>query len=139
MTHDRPTPPSPMTATLAPAGTVAVLVTAPTPVETQQPIRAATAGSTPSGSGMADASRTTVASAIVPMPQYDSTGPPWPRSAVASPASRWVNDGESRQAHGRPERHDRQRPHGTSQDSATGWPARSETPGPTASTTPAPS
>ena len=40
-----------MTATLAPRGTWAVLRTAPTPVETQQPISAATAGSTPSGIG----------------------------------------------------------------------------------------
>ena len=38
-----------MTATLAPAGTSAVLRTAPTPVETQQPMSAATAGSTPVG------------------------------------------------------------------------------------------
>ena len=51
MTHDSPTPPSPMTATLAPAGTWAVFSTAPTPVVTQQPMSAATAGSTPSGSG----------------------------------------------------------------------------------------
>ena len=50
-----PTPPRPITATLAPAGTAAVLSTAPTPVETQQPMSAATAGSTPSGSGMAAA------------------------------------------------------------------------------------
>ena len=56
ITHDSPTPPSPMIATLAPAGTSAVLSTAPTPVETQQPISAATAGSTPSGSGIAAAS-----------------------------------------------------------------------------------
>ena len=60
MTQDRPTPPSPITATVAPAGTSAVLRTAPTPVETQQPMSAATAGSTPSGSGMAAASGTTV-------------------------------------------------------------------------------
>ena len=69
MTHDRPTPPSPMTATLEPGRTSAVLSTAPTPVDTQQPISAATAGSTPSGSAIAAASGTTVASAIVPIPQ----------------------------------------------------------------------
>ena len=69
MTHDSPTPPSPMTATVAPAGTAAVLSTAPTPVDTQQPMSAATPGSTPSGSGIAAATGTTVASAIVPMPQ----------------------------------------------------------------------
>ena len=58
-----------MTATLAPAGTAAVLSTAPTPVETQQPMSAATAGSTPSGSAIAAASGTTVTPAIVPIPQ----------------------------------------------------------------------
>ena len=58
-----------MTATEAPAGTAAVLSTAPTPVVTQQPIRAATAGSVPSGSGMAAAAGATAASAIVEIAQ----------------------------------------------------------------------
>ena len=69
MTHDSPTPPSPTTATLAPRGTSAVFWTAPTPVVTQQPIRAATAGSMPSGIGMAASRGTTVASAMVAIPQ----------------------------------------------------------------------
>ena len=69
ITHESPTPPRPMTATLAPGGTSAVLRTAPTPVVTQQPISAATAGSTPSGIGMAASTGTTVASAMVAMPQ----------------------------------------------------------------------
>ena len=69
MTHDSPTPPSPMTATVEPGSTAAVLSTAPTPVETQQPMSAATAGSTPSGRAMAAATGTTVASDIVAMPQ----------------------------------------------------------------------
>ena len=51
-------------------------VTAPTPVDTQQPMRAATAGSTPSGRAIAAASGTTAAAAIVPIPQYDRTGSP---------------------------------------------------------------
>ena len=76
MTIDSPTPPSPITATLAPAGTSAVLRTAPTPVDTQHPMSAATAGSTPSGSATAAASGTTVASAIVPIPQYERIGSP---------------------------------------------------------------
>ena len=110
-----------MTATVAPAGTSAVLMTAPTPVDTQQPISAATAGSTPSGSGTAAASGTTVAPAIVPIPQYDSTGAPSAAvSAVAPSGRRCRNDGESGQAHGRPVRHHRQTPHGTSHDSTTG-------------------
>ena len=102
---------------------------------------AATAGSTPSGSGMAAASGTTVAVAIVPIPQYDRTGSPPPVARTVAPSGiRWRNEGESGQAHGRPARHDRHLPHGTSHDSATGWPTDSDrTPGPTASTTPAPS
>ena len=54
---------------LAPRGTWAVLRTAPTPVEAQQPMSAATAGSTPSGMAIAAASGTTVAPAIVPIAQ----------------------------------------------------------------------
>ena len=69
MTHDRPTPPRPMTATLEPGSTAAVLSTAPTPVVTQHPMSAATAGSTPSGRGTAAASGTTVASAMVAIEQ----------------------------------------------------------------------
>ena len=69
ITHDSPTPPSPITATLDPGGTTAVLRTAPTPVVTQHPISAATAGSTPSGRAIAAVSGTTVASAIVAIPQ----------------------------------------------------------------------
>ncbi len=71
ITHDSPTPPSPMTATVAPAGTAAVLSTAPTPVVTQQPMSAATAGSVPSGTGIAAAAGTTLASAIVAIAQYE--------------------------------------------------------------------
>ena len=127
ITHDRPTPPRPMTATLAPTGTSAVLSTAPTPVDTQQPMSAATAGSTPSGRGMAAASGTTVAPAIVPMPQYDRTGSPSSVARTVAPSGiRWRNEGESGQAHGRPARHDRHLPHGTSHDSATGWPTDSD-------------
>ncbi len=115
ITHDSPTPPRPITATDDPAGTSAVLSTAPTPVVTQQPMSAAAAGSTPSGSGIAAAAGTTDASAIVAIAQYDRT----PRNAV-SPSSKVCRyDGESGQAHTAPRRHDRQLPHGISQDSAT--------------------
>jgi len=67
MTIDRPTPPSPITATLAPAGTAAVLTTEPTPVATQQPMSAATSAGVPSGIGTAAPAGTTWASAIVPI------------------------------------------------------------------------
>ena len=127
ITIERPTPPRPMTATLAPAGTAAVFWTAPTPVDTQHPMSAATAGSTPSGRGIAAASGTTVASAIVPMPQYDRIGSPSSVASTVAPSGiRCANDGESGHAHGRPARHERQRPHGTSHDSATGCPTRSD-------------
>ena len=42
-TAARPTPPSPITATLRPRGIAAVLMTAPTPVITAQPNKAASA------------------------------------------------------------------------------------------------
>ena len=67
MTIDRPTPPTPRTATLAPSGTAAVLSTAPTPVDTQQPMRAATSAGTLDGSATAADAGTTVRSAIVPI------------------------------------------------------------------------
>ena len=141
ITHDMPTPPRPITATDAPAGTTAVLVTAPTPVATQQPMSAAAAGSTPSGIGMAAAAGTTSASASVPIAQYVSTSCPVDRRQRAPPPGiRWRKDGESGHAHGRPEAHARQTPHGTSHDRATGWPIASpSTPGPRASMMPAPS
>ena len=67
MTHDSPTPPSPITATVEPAGTSAVLITAPTPVDTPHPISAATSGGTPSGIGTTAVAGTTCAVAIVPI------------------------------------------------------------------------
>ena len=69
MTHDSPTPPSPMTATDDPGRTSAVFTAAPTPVVTQQPIRAATSGGTPSGIGIAAAAGTFWRSANVPIAQ----------------------------------------------------------------------
>ena len=67
MTHDSPTPPSPTTTTLAPAGTPAVLSTAPTPVDTPQPMSAATSAGTPSGIGTTAVAGTTCADAMVPI------------------------------------------------------------------------
>ena len=69
ITADRPTPPSPITATLDPGSTGNVFVTAPTPVATQHPTSAATSGGVPSGIGIAAAAGTTCASAIVPIAQ----------------------------------------------------------------------
>ena len=70
MTHDSPTPPSPITATDDPARTSAVLSAAPTPVVTQQPMSAATSGGVPSGTGIAAAAGTFWRSANVPIAQY---------------------------------------------------------------------
>ena len=56
----RPTPPVPKTAMEAPAGTRAVLSTAPTPVMTEQPTRAARSSGMAGSMRMADDSWTTV-------------------------------------------------------------------------------
>ena len=55
-----PTPPTPKTAMLAPGGTAAVLMTAPTPVMTEQPISAARSSGIALSIGMAHDSCTTV-------------------------------------------------------------------------------
>jgi hypothetical protein len=55
-----PTPPTPNTATVLPGRTRAVLITAPTPVITPQPTRAATARGTSPGIGITAFSWTTV-------------------------------------------------------------------------------
>ena len=49
MITDSPTPPQPITATEEPASTPAVLMTAPTPVATPQPIRQATSNGSSGG------------------------------------------------------------------------------------------
>ena len=61
----RPTPPQPKIATLSPGRTLAVFHTAPTPVATAQPTRAATSKGTVSGIGMQHRSGTTAAVANV--------------------------------------------------------------------------
>ncbi len=55
-----PTPPTPKTAMLAPGGTAAVLITAPTPVITEQPISAARSSGMAGSMRMAQDSWTTV-------------------------------------------------------------------------------
>ena len=141
MTHESPTPPSPMTATVDPARTSAVLTTAPTPVETPQPISAATSGGTPSGMGTTALAGTTWWVLMVPMERYARTGDPSARERRVVPSAwAWRRDGEPEQSHWRPRWHSRQRRHGAYQVSATGRPMTpGSSPGPTASTTPAPS
>ena len=64
----RPTPPSPTTATDAPAGTRAVLTTAPTPVITAQPKIAATSGGTSGSIRTTELGTTTARSANAEIP-----------------------------------------------------------------------
>ncbi len=64
---DRPTPPQPSTATRSPGRTPAVFHTAPTPVVTAQPTRAAISKGTSSGTGTQDRSGTTQRSAKLEM------------------------------------------------------------------------
>ena len=71
-----PTPPHPSTTADSPGRTRAVFVTAPTPVVTAHPIRAATGNGTSSGIVTAADSGTTVASAKVPRPRKAGTGVP---------------------------------------------------------------
>ena len=58
-----PTPPQPMTATVAPGGTPAVLRTAPTPVATAQPTSAASSSGASARTRIAPDSGTTTRSA----------------------------------------------------------------------------
>ena len=71
-----PTPPAPKTATDCPASTRAVLITAPTPVITPQPIRQARSSGMSASIGMQPLSGTTVHSAIEPTPASCPTALP---------------------------------------------------------------
>ncbi len=71
-----PTPPQPITATDEPASTWAVLMAAPRPVVTPQPIRAAISNGTSSGIGTAQPAPTTTSSVKVPVPAKPKTSPP---------------------------------------------------------------
>ena len=64
----KPTPPRPTTATVAPAGTLAVLTTAPTPVITAQPKIAATSGGTSGSIRTTELGTTTARSANAEIP-----------------------------------------------------------------------
>ena len=125
MTADSPTPPSPITATLEPGSTGSVFVTAPTPVATQHPISAATSGGVPSGIGIAAAAGTTWDAPSSRSRSTSGRRRHW--RPVASATSRPASGGCTTATPGTPRpgrrRHDRQRPHGTSHDSATSRPS----------------
>src|SRR5512138_3740069 len=71
-----PTPPTPNTAMLAPGDTAAVLMTAPTPVITEQPMSAARSSGISGSIAIADDSATTVVDAYVATWPYWYTGRP---------------------------------------------------------------
>src|SRR5690606_5511699 len=66
---EKPTPPSPTTATLVPASTFAVLITAPAPVMTAQPNSAASSQGSVGSIFTADRRETTVYSAKAAQPR----------------------------------------------------------------------
>src|SRR5258706_15872391 len=71
-----PTPPSPITRTESPDLTLAVLLTAPTPVRTAQPSSAAYSNGTSGLIGMTAFSGTTTCSASEPRPRAMASGTP---------------------------------------------------------------
>ena len=136
ITHDSPTPPRPITATVEPAGTSAVLITAPTPVETPQPISAATSGGTPSGIGTTAVAGTTWAVGDRPDREVGEHGRPVGAGRGAScrrPARGAATASPSTATGARAGTRGRRR-HGAYHDRATGRPTRpGSRPGPTAS------
>ena len=132
---DRPIPPRPITATVAPGHTFAVWIAAPTPVDTPHPSKHARSSGMPSGSRIACAACTTVRVARVPHARTPASGAP---SRARRSLGAWTHAWEQRL--GAPRTHDRQVPHGTAHDSTTRSPGcRSSTSSPTRSMTPAPS
>src|SRR5262245_5714179 len=137
-TTERPTPPSPVTSTLAPSSTRASFSTAPTPVWTAQPITQATSSGTSAGMRTAPVAGTSAYSASAPRLRPRCTGRP-PRESGVVPSAR-VPVAMPRLCSQRldcPRTHHAQRPQGGHGESTTGSPvARLSTSGPTASTTP---
>src|SRR5437868_14606686 len=109
---ERPTPPQPNTATLAPGSTLAVLNTAPTPVVTPQPTSAAHSAGI-FGSTLIRFSAETVAySAIAPQPEKILSDAPFASCTRGEPAGAVVSALPcSRQCTGRPDTQKRHLPH----------------------------
>src|SRR5919108_1676033 len=108
----RPTPPQPNTATEEPGATLAVLKTAPTPVVTPQPTRAARSSGI-LGSILTRLSTCTVAySAITPQPEKTFTGLPRASCVRTVPSGSVVSALPcSMQSTGRPLEQKRHLPH----------------------------
>lgn len=126
-----PTPPSPITATDSPAATRAVLRTAPAPVSTAQPSRAARSGGSPAGIGMTALSGTTTASASAPRPRVRCSEVP---SSVSPRAT--VGAVLAAQSQGSSCWHHQQVRQAGAQLSTTGVPTVSRQPTPASATTP---
>ena len=75
-TTESPTPPQPHTATVEPGRTAAVLIAAPTPVVTPQPMRAAAWNGTSFAIGTTLIEGTTAYSAMLPRNDITKTGSP---------------------------------------------------------------
>jgi hypothetical protein len=140
--HDRPTPPSPTTATVSPAFTSAVFTAAPTPVTTAQPNSAASCIGTSAGIFCTELRGTTAYSAKHDSPELCAIDcplrlrrrPPVARSPFWRAALKVVH------RFGRCEMHWRQWPQLGAKMKTTLSPAlMSVTPAPTSATTPAPS
>ena len=95
-TTERPTPPQPNTATVAPGRTAAVLIAAPTPVVTPHPTRAAALRSTSFSMGTTQIAGTTACSAMLPRKDITRTSSP-PRCTRVVPSSWWPSFGATEQ------------------------------------------
>ncbi|MBW8704536.1 hypothetical protein MBT84_33550 [Streptomyces sp. MBT84] len=133
----RPTPPTPKTATVSPGRTFAAWCTAPYPVSTAQPSRAASASGTPSGAGSTQGAATTVSSANA------ATLRPGCRSVPSSPRRAWTSPepfSAFAQSHTSPSAQAWQVPQEGAQLRTTPSPGATwVTPSPTDTTVPAPS
>src|SRR5207245_10917212 len=138
-----PTPPQPMTHTLSPGFTFATLRTAPNPVMTPHPTRAASHKGSARGMGMADASGTTAYSAKQDTKLKclsDDTSADCRRIVPSSMVPRYAYSPDGSHSVTSPFRQARQPPQKGTMESDTWSPAATwVTPSPTASTTPAPS
>ena len=127
-----PTPPQPITATVSPRLTPAVLIAAPRPAITPQPSSPAVAAPMAGLTFVHWPDATSVLSANAPMPSAGDSGVP--SASVIFWVALWV----AKQYHGRPRLHARHCPQTARQLRMTKSPgATSVTPSPTASTTPA--
>ena len=130
----RPTPPQPMTTTLDPALTPAVLTTAPIPVSTPQAISAALSSGTSFGMATAWDWSTTIRSANAPVRRPWTSGLPAPSCSGVERSS----GNTSSQKTGAPSAQAGQKPQLRISVATTWSPAFSHvTPAPTASTIPA--